>query len=147
MFDKKEELESLDSVETIVGASVKLKGTLKSEGNIRINGSISGEVKTKGSVIVGSGADVRSNINAKNASISGIVQGNIYVEDQLSVTETGKVYGDIQASVLSIAPGAVFTGKSIMPEEKAEIIEPIAEFEEDLNKDLKTEEILVELED
>ena len=149
MFDKKEELENFENAETVVGASVKLKGNLKSEGNITVNGSVSGEINTKGAVKVGAGADVRANIKSRNAVISGVVQGNIVADDQLSITETGKVYGDIQANVLSISPGAFFTGKSIMPEEKAKEVEPIAEIDEDeIGEEIMgKEEVLVELED
>ena len=149
MFDKKEELENFENAETVVGASVKLKGNLKSEGNITVNGSVSGEINTKDGVKVGAGADVRANIKAKNIIISGIVQGNIVADDQLSITETGKIYGDIQANVLSISPGAFFTGKSIMPEEKAKEVEPIAEIDEDEIAEgiIGKEEVLVELED
>lgn len=145
MFDRKEEFSDLGNAETIVGASVKLKGNLKSEGDVTINGSVSGEISTKGKVSIGAGADVRANIKSKTAVVSGIVQGNIVVEGQLSITETGKVYGDIQASVLSISPGAVFTGKSVMYEEEAKGAEPIAELDE--GEVLEKEEILIESED
>lgn len=135
MFEKKEEIETLENAETIVGASVKLKGNLKSDGNITINGHVSGDVKTKGSVLVGEGAEVRANINAKNAVVSGVVQGSLLIEDHLSITETGKIYGDIKANILSIAPGAIFTGKSLMPEEEKKEVEPTIEAEEEEEND------------
>jgi len=120
MFDKKEEFEENKNAETVVGTSVKLKGTLKSDGNITINGSVSGEVRTKMDVLVGGSADIRANIIAKNAVVSGIVQGNIKVDNELSITQTGKVYGDIEAKILNIASGAYFTGKSSMKDHVVE---------------------------
>ncbi|MCL5094161.1 MAG: polymer-forming cytoskeletal protein [Patescibacteria group bacterium] len=122
MFDKKMEFEESKGAETIVGASVKLKGTLKSDGNITINGSVSGEIITKADVSVGGSADLKANIAARNINISGIIQGNIKAENELRITETGKVYGDIQVKTLNIASGAVFSGKSIMLE-KGEAVE------------------------
>ncbi len=134
MFEKKDDFASADnhSAETIVGSSVKLKGNLKSDGDININGSVSGDIRTKASVQIGGSASVVASIKAKDVYVSGVVQGNIEAKDTLQISETGKVYGDIQAGVLVVSPGAIFTGKCAMPETKKEIdIEPLMEIEEE----------------
>lgn len=116
--------------ETIVGTSVKLKGNLKSDGDIIIDGIVTGELKTKGSVVIGENANVVANIKAGNVSISGAVQGNIEAADRLDITQSGRVLGDIAANVLSIAPGAMFSGKSQMADtHKEQVIEPQIEDE------------------
>lgn len=133
MFEKKEDFPSTDnkSIETIVGESVKLKGNLKSDGDIIINGSIAGDVKTKASVQVGASANVVAGIKASNVQVSGVVQGNIEARETLQISETGKVYGDINAGVLVVSPGALFSGKCTMLETKREIeLEPTLEEEE-----------------
>lgn len=118
------------AAETIVGSSVKLKGNLRSDGNIKIYGIVTGELKTKGTVFVGPEASIIASIKAKSVKISGTVQGNIEAGDLLEITETGRVLGDICANVLSIAPGAVFSGKSQMTDRGKEIvIEPVMEAE------------------
>lgn len=117
MFEKgREEMLKGGATETIVGASVKLKGNLRSDGNILIEGTVAGDLKTKGAVVVGETASVVANIKAENVSVSGAVQGNIEVSDRLEITGTGTVLGDISASVLTIAPGATFSGRSLMPD-------------------------------
>lgn len=126
--------------ETIVGTSVKLKGNIKSDGDIIVDGIVTGEIKTKGSVIIGKNANVLANIKASNITVSGIVQGNIEAKDRLDITETGKVLGDIASNVLSIAPGAIFTGKSqmvVVTQERE--VEPIMEIEENEIKEEKTD--------
>lgn len=110
-----------DGAETIVGTSVKLKGNLNSTGDIFVDGSVAGELKTKGSVVVGPNANILANIKAQNVSISGMVQGNVEASDKIQITETGRVMGDIAASVLSIAPGAVFSGNSKMNDTHREV--------------------------
>lgn len=134
IFDKpgvETEKKSHGGAETIVGTSVKLKGNLKSDGDIIIDGIVNGELKTKGSVVIGKNANVVANIKAGNVSISGAVQGNIEAVDRLDITESGRVLGDIAANVLSIAPGAMFSGKSQMSDSHKEpIIEPIIEEEQ-----------------
>ncbi len=129
MLGKKDELNYGGSMtETIVGSSVKLKGTLKSEGDITIDGNINGEIKTRGTVTVGPNANIIASIIAKNINISGTVQGNVIAEEKLSITETGRVFGDITANIISISPGALFTGKSNMSEKINEPeFEPIIE--------------------
>lgn len=127
--------------ETIVGTSVKLKGNIKSDGDIIVDGVITGEIKTKGAVMVGKNANILASVKAANVTVSGVVQGNIEATDRLEITESGKVLGDIATSVLSIAPGAVFTGKSQMstltPEKD---VEPVMETEEPETKEEKKAE-------
>ncbi|MEI7690316.1 MAG: polymer-forming cytoskeletal protein [bacterium] len=139
MFEKKEEMVSNGVAETIVGTSVKLKGNLRSDGDITIDGSVNGEVKTKGVVTIGPNAQVIANVKAKKVVVSGTVQGNIEAIERLTLTETGRVYGDIVANVLSISAGAIFTGKSNMMEKiKQTDIEPVAEKDE-IEEDIKEE--------
>jgi cytoskeletal protein CcmA (bactofilin family) len=141
VFEKKEEFISSGSAETIVGTSVKLKGNLKSEGNITINGSINGEVKTKGSVTIGPEANIIANVIARDVTVSGTVQGNIQAKERLNITETGRVYGDVSANILSISAGAIFSGKSIMVENiKDTEIEPVIEKDEIIEEELVLEE-------
>lgn len=141
MFEKKEDFPAIDSqnAETIVGSSVKLKGNLKSDGDINVNGSISGDVRTKASVLIGSSANVIASVKARNVQVSGTVQGNIEAKETLQISETGKVYGDIHVGVLIVSPGALFSGKCTMIEGKREIeLEPILEEEQEAEKE-KTE--------
>lgn len=134
MFEKqkREVIVSEGAAETIVGTSVKLKGNLKSDGDIIIDGVVTGEVRTKGSVKIGQNANIIASVKAKNISVAGAVQGNVEATDRLEISETGKVLGDISANILSISPGAVFSGKSQMVDahkEEADV-EPVAEIEE-----------------
>ncbi|MCL4387386.1 polymer-forming cytoskeletal protein [Patescibacteria group bacterium] len=135
MFEKREGETSYvegKAAETIVGSSVKLKGNLKSDGDITIDGHLNGEIRTKASVIIGPHANVVANIKAKNIEIAGVVQGNIEADSKLEVTDTGRVFGDIAASILVVSPGALFTGKCTMSEPKGEIdLEPLLSTEEE----------------
>lgn len=142
MFEGRREDEIPSGVaETIVGTSVKLKGNLKSDGDITVDGSINGEIKTKGTVIVGPNANIIASVKAKNISVSGTVQGNISASERLSITETGRVFGDINANILNIAPGAIFTGKSTMVETVNESeIEPTVEEDEEVHEEVLAEE-------
>ncbi len=102
------------AAETVVGPSVKIQGDLNSEGNIRIEGSVSGKVKTSQSVHVGEAAKLNADINAGNAVVAGEVQGNLKISGNLVLTSTARIAGDIACSILRVEDGAQFSGKCVM---------------------------------
>ena len=107
--------ENLSSpAETVVGPSVKIQGDLNSEGNIKIEGQVSGKVKTSQSVFVISGAKIAADILAGNAIIGGEITGNLKISGHLILQSTAKVVGDITCQVLRVEDGASFTGKCSM---------------------------------
>ncbi len=131
MDNQQNELLNANAAETIVGSSVSIEGDFKSEGNVRIDGEVSGSVATKKDLAVGENAKIKANVKAENIVIAGRIEGNVEVKNQLELTETGEVQGDIKTKVISIKPGAVFNGQCSMEqlkeedkeEEKAEKIE------------------------
>lgn len=100
--------------ETVVGPSVKIQGDLNSEGNIKIEGQVSGKVKTTQSVILNQGAKIVADVAAGNAVIGGEVQGNLKISGHLILQGTAIVAGDIACAVLRVEDGAQFSGKCAM---------------------------------
>jgi len=100
--------------ETVVGPSVKIQGDLNSEGNIKIEGQVTGKVKTSQSVMVDSGAKIAADILAGNAIIGGEVQGNLKISGALILQNTARVIGDITCTILRVEDGAQFSGKCSM---------------------------------
>lgn len=105
---------SQGQAETVVGPSVKIQGDLNSEGGIRVEGQVTGKIKTTQNFYAAQGARIVADISAGNAVIGGEVQGNIKVSGQLILESSGRVTGDIACSVLRVEDGAVFTGKCSM---------------------------------
>lgn|SRR3989344_650416 len=110
----KEFHESGGAVETVVGPSVKIQGDLNSEGNIVIEGQVTGKISTTQSVFVKEGAKITADIGAGSAVIGGEVQGNIKIIDHLVLQSTAKIHGDIICVVLRVEDGAQFSGKCNM---------------------------------
>jgi cytoskeletal protein CcmA (bactofilin family) len=100
--------------ETVVGPSVKIQGDLNSEGNIRVEGQVSGKIKTSQGVFVNQGAKIAADVLAGSAVVGGEVQGNIKINGHLILQATAKVIGDIACSILRVEDGAQFTGKCAM---------------------------------
>jgi len=116
--------------ETIVGADVTLTGNLKSDGDIQINGKVKGKIITKSDLLIGEQAVIDGSVKAKNIITTGTVVGNLEANEDLEIAPTGKVFGDLMTKNLIIKKGAIFSGKSMMGEEKKKEIKPVYELEE-----------------
>ena len=100
--------------ETVIGSNTSFVGTIKSDGNMRIDGTVEGDIEVLGNLIIGETGRVISTIKAQNCHVSGAVRGVITVVDQLEISPSGKVWGDIMTSALHIEPGGLFRGQSTM---------------------------------
>jgi cytoskeletal protein CcmA (bactofilin family) len=104
-----------DTVETIVGPSVEVEGDFNSKGNMVVQGTVAGNVRTEKNLRVERGARILANVFAQNAKISGEIRGNIKASDTLELTPTAVVVGDVESATLVIAAGAILHGKCMMP--------------------------------
>lgn len=118
---------------TVVGANVKLVGTLYDANEITVHGKIEGEVQSDKAIIITETAYVKGPITADTVQVAGSIHGAITATGKLELLPTGKVYGSITTKDLSIRSGAIFVGKSTMPNAGEEIVET----ENDLKKDKK----------
>jgi len=94
----------------ILGQGTKIVGEIISNGDIRIDGNLKGNITTKGKLVIGNTGIVIGNISCKNSDISGKVEGKVIVEELLALKSTSEVQGDIVTSKLSIEPGALLNG-------------------------------------
>lgn len=100
--------------ETIVGVNTTFVGSVKTDGNVRIDGTIEGDIEILGNLIIGETGRVIATIKAQNVHVSGAVKGEITAVEQLEISPTGKVWGDIITAALHIEPGGLFRGQSAM---------------------------------
>jgi cytoskeletal protein CcmA (bactofilin family) len=98
----------------LIGTGTTIEGNINSNGDIRIDGTLKGNLSTKGKVIVGDTGKISGEVNCKNFEVEGSVDGKVNVIDLLSLRSRSKILGDINTSKLAIEPGAVFTGKCDM---------------------------------
>ncbi|ABW17747.1 bactofilin family protein [Alkaliphilus oremlandii] len=113
MFNKKQTTD-FSSFDTLIGKNTSFEGTLTAEGTVRIDGKIQGDVEVKGDVFVGDTCEVVGNITASNIIVGGHIKGNILAHEQLRLTSTGKITGDISVKSLIIDENGVFEGNSKM---------------------------------
>jgi len=100
----------------LISTGTDITGDVRSTGDIRIDGSLTGNLNTKGKVVIGPTGKINGEVICKNSEVSGIVEGKITVNQLLILKASSKILGDIATSKLSIEPGAMFSGNCKMSE-------------------------------
>jgi cytoskeletal protein CcmA (bactofilin family) len=100
----------------LFGAGTTINGDINSNGDIKISGILTGNISTKGRVIIGETGKIKGEISCKNADILGLVEGSLFVTELLSLKASANVIGDITIGRISIEPGCKFNGSCKMTE-------------------------------
>ncbi|HEY0385820.1 MAG TPA: polymer-forming cytoskeletal protein, partial [Pyrinomonadaceae bacterium] len=98
-----------------VGNGTTLTGEASFKGMLRVDGHLSGQVKSEGgTLIVGNNGQVDADIAVAVATIHGTVNGNVTASQRLELGRAAKVKGDIETPSLIIEQGASFEGNCRM---------------------------------
>ncbi|MBL0146608.1 MAG: polymer-forming cytoskeletal protein [Chitinophagaceae bacterium] len=106
--------ESSAGAATIIGAGTVISGNIESNGDVRVDGKIIGNISAKAKVLVGPEGVVEGDIFGQHADVLGKVNGIIKVNDLLHLRGKGIIDGDIYAGQLQIEPSATFNGQCHM---------------------------------
>ena len=98
----------------LISNGTDITGDIKSNGDIRIDGSLTGNLNTKGKVVIGTTGKVKGEIICKNSEVAGYIEGKIIVGQLLNLKASSKINGEIATLKLSIEPGAIFSGNCKM---------------------------------
>ena len=101
-------------VPNIISLGTKVTGEINSDGDVRIDGMLSGKIIAKGKVVVGKDGVVDGEIQCKNTDISGKVSATMVVKELTVFKATSVFTGDVNTSKISIETGARFTGNCKM---------------------------------
>jgi cytoskeletal protein CcmA (bactofilin family) len=96
----------------VLSSDVEIKGTVKFNNDLVVDGKIEGEITSDGNLTVGENARLRAEIKTGTVVVYGKVHGNITAAERVELKASGEVVGDIKTKTLSIEAGAIFVGKS-----------------------------------
>lgn len=113
-FNKKSAPINTDKIDTLIGKNTNIDGNLKAEGTIRIDGKVKGDVILSGNLILGEQGSIKGNVKADSIHLSGVIEGNVTSVNQLYMTSTGRLNGDMNVSNVVIDEGAFFQGNCNM---------------------------------
>jgi cytoskeletal protein CcmA (bactofilin family) len=94
----------------VIGEGTSIQGDIQSNGDIRIDGVLKGNLTTQGKLVIGGNGKIQGEIQCKNAELSGSIDGKITVNELLTLKSSATVQGDIITKKLAIEPNAIFTG-------------------------------------
>lgn len=98
----------------ILSDGTRVKGDIITNGDIRIDGEMVGNLSTKGKLVVGNNGKIQGEVQASNIEVSGFIKGKVTASELLTMKASAKIEGDIVAGKLAVEPGAVFTGTCSM---------------------------------
>jgi cytoskeletal protein CcmA (bactofilin family) len=104
------------SMINLISSGTDINGDIISNGDIRVDGSVTGTLSTKGKVVIGPTGKIKGEIICKNSEISGTIEGKVTISQLLNLKSSCRIVGDIFTSKLSIEPGAKFSGNCKMNE-------------------------------
>ncbi len=100
----------------LVGSGTVIEGKIRSQGSVRIDGKLIGEVTASESLAVGITGEIEGNVTAKNVTVGGKVRGSINASEKIVFEGKSVIRGDVRATRLVIDEGSIFDGKISMTE-------------------------------
>ena len=101
----------------MISEGTQLDGTLQTKNDIRVAGTLNGEAKADGKIIVSSSGKVDGNIEAADADIAGKIDGEVRVTNKLVLRKTAVIEGDIYTKTILAEEGSQINGSFHMSED------------------------------
>ena len=97
-----------------IAKGTTITGDIISDGDFRIEGTIQGNIKTPGKVVLGKTGVINGTLKGANADIEGKFSGKLILSDTLSLRASALVEGEVEVGKLAVEPGAAFNATCIM---------------------------------
>jgi cytoskeletal protein CcmA (bactofilin family) len=105
----------------VIGPSIRIDGDLRGEENLRIEGEVKGTVQLKNNnLVIGSEGRVRATVYAHSIEVEGLMEGDLFGAERVTIRKSAKVRGNITAPRVSLEDGAQFKGSIEMDQQAVE---------------------------
>jgi cytoskeletal protein CcmA (bactofilin family) len=95
----------------ILGKGAHIRGRIAGDGDLRVDGSISGDIALKGDLIVSDGAEIVADVQARAVVVEGALEGDISATSSVAIRASARVSGAIRGTSISIEEGANVSGR------------------------------------
>lgn len=99
---------------TLISAGTTLKGDISSSSDLRIDGTVIGNITSSAKIVIGSNGVVEGDLTGNQADIVGKVSGNVRAKELLQLRGDAVVNGNLYAGKLQVEPSATFNGQCHM---------------------------------
>jgi cytoskeletal protein CcmA (bactofilin family) len=108
------------TIQSYVGSNTIIKGSFECPDDFIIEGSVEGNLRSSGTIVVGKDAVVQGDIVAREVAMSGNLTGTIICSERLEIFSSAKIVGTVQAPIVKMEPGARLHARIIMSQSPAE---------------------------
>jgi cytoskeletal protein CcmA (bactofilin family) len=98
----------------VIGQSTRVRGRVSGEGDLRVEGTLEGDVSIRGDLTIGSGARAVSAIEAHAVVVAGELEGDIRAQSTVQLEAGARVRGDVHGESIAIDEGAELSGRLLM---------------------------------
>jgi len=93
-----------------IAEGTSVEGTIQCESNIRIDGAFEGTLETKGRLVIGPTGSVLGAVRCNQCEVEGRLEGNVLVEELLTLKASSTLNGEIHYGALAVEAGAQASG-------------------------------------
>lgn len=102
--------EGAEDISAFVGKGVEFKGTISYSGTVRIDGTLEGEIRTDGTLLIGEEAVLQAKVTAGTIVCKGKITGDVVAKERIKLRAPAVVNGSVKTPVLSMEDGVLFNG-------------------------------------
>ncbi|NNE32387.1 MAG: polymer-forming cytoskeletal protein [Winogradskyella sp.] len=111
---KQKSIMETSTQQNIIAQGTKIVGDIASQGPFRIDGTVEGNVKTTGKVVIGKSGFIKGTLQGENADFEGKFSGKLILSGTLSLKATAHIEGEVHTTKLAVEPGATFNATCSM---------------------------------
>jgi cytoskeletal protein CcmA (bactofilin family) len=108
--DRENNVASPESVISIIGPGMTIRGDCETDGTVRVEGSVEGSITAGKAVVIGKQGVVIGDISTQDAVISGRVEGTLVAASRLELQATCHIEGEVHTRRMQLEEGAVLNG-------------------------------------
>ena len=102
-----------------IASGTTVKGKIQSNGDLRVDGLVIGDVRTSGRLIVGEKGKMDGILDTDYTEVSGVLELKKISSKVLKLNSTAKFQGDVEVDSLIIEDGAIINGSIQMKKTNA----------------------------
>ena len=97
--------------EAVIGRAARVRGRITGDGDLRVEGSVDGDIVLRGDLVIADGARSTSNVEAQAVTVEGELEGDVRAAGLLRVGASARVRGDLRGDAIAIEEGAEIDGR------------------------------------
>jgi cytoskeletal protein CcmA (bactofilin family) len=113
--------EGTENISAFVGRGVEFKGIISYSGTVRIDGSLEGEIRTDGTLLIGEDAVIQAKVSAGRIVCKGKITGDVVAREHMKLRAPAVITGSVKTPVLSMEDGVLFNGGLEMSQSVREV--------------------------